>query len=153
VSSWKSWISAIIVFSFVAQIGNIILKKTKFEEIFKTFTGVIFVILLITKIPHFNNLIDFDKLTIKYDKTAYNANTNYEIKKSFQNKLSEIIQNDLHNIFYVNILVDVKTDLEMLKIYLRGSVTNDMADKITAYVQNKYCTPHDEVIFINGNTN
>ena len=70
------------------------------------------------------------------------------ITSEFEMNLSSIIENDLHNKFYVNYPVEVETDLNKIKIYI-GCKSAANKNEIKSYILNKYCTKNDEVILTN----
>ena len=129
-----------------------LLNKTKFEEIFKSISGIIIVIFIITSLSSCNANINFSNLKDDYTLNSENKKAESVLITKFQNNLKSIIENDLHNTFYVNYTVEIKTDLKSLKIYVYSN-NKLLEDEITNYIKQKYCTSLDEVIIINENTN
>ena len=126
------------------QIGNLILRNTCMEDVFKKVSGIIGVIMLffllssckLSEIPFIGD-VKIDDI----DNTS-------SITSEFEMNLSSIIENDLHNKFYVNYPVEVETDLNKIKIYI-GCKSAANKNEIKSYILNKYCTKNDEVILTN----
>jgi len=135
---------AVIVVCVVIKAGKLLLKKTHFEKLFQTISGIIIIITFYTIITSFN--IDDFKIQTNIKGIDYDSNN---IEVQFENNLKKIIEEDIHNKYYVNLNIDVKTNMENLKIIIYGLQDKNFANEITRYIKNTYCTSNDEVIAIN----
>jgi len=145
-SNLKGIIILIIIFSIFIQFGKVFLNNTQYEKIYKT-TSSFFIIMVIT-ICLFSlgkNIADIEILSQNsFDLSETN------IKNEFENNLAKTIEENIHNIFYVNYTIKVKSDFKQLKIYVLAK-GNDTDDDVKNYIVNNYCTSEDEVYMINEN--
>ncbi len=146
--TFKNYITSIIVITIIIKTGSTLIDKTNFFRLFKTISGIIilsYVILSLSACEFDKNLVaDFNSIEFNSEFTDY--------KKEFENKLGSLIQNDLHNKYYVKLNVEIKTDMKSLTIYVRGNFESIDADEIKSYILKTYCTSDDEVILINEDT-
>lgn len=144
---YKNFIVYIITLSFVFQLGKILLSNTKFNDIYKVSVTIIITVNIIYNFSSCNfindNHTNISNGVIEYDSV--------NIKKTFENKLEQTITRDIHNKYYVNLNIDVKTDMKKLLIYVYSNMNNDILMDIKKYISDKYCTPKDEVILIYEN--
>ncbi len=145
---FKIIIKNFIVLAVIFQLGGVILSKTRFFKNYKKISGIILTICLISSFMKLD--LSFDNIKIPYNE----PDENYEntIKVEFQNKLKEMIENDLHNKYYVNVNVDVSTNYESVRIIISGNISDNEKITITNYIKTTYCTPKDEVIINGENT-
>ncbi|MBR3933870.1 MAG: hypothetical protein IKJ68_08205 [Clostridia bacterium] len=148
--SYKSFLTSVIIFSFIIQSGSILLNKTKFEDIFKTISGIIAVIFVLSSMSSCSKSFDFSYIYEDLQNKDKNSNCNSELITSFENNLKSIIEDDLHKKYYVNLNVKISTDLKTLKIYIYSN-DNSINEDVRNYVKQKYCQAKDEVTVINEN--
>ena len=130
---------AIITISFVVQSGNLLLDKSSYDKLFKVISGIIIMII----ITHYVSNIQINSVTFLND--VFPEYADYNLKITFENNLANAIKNDLHKMNYVNINIDVKTDMKTLKIYVYGMCDESASQAVYDFLKNKYCTPNDEV--------
>lgn len=139
--AYKRFVVYIIVLSFVVQLGKLILSKTKFNDIYKTSTSILVIIGILFYLKSFN----FEVVINELDNIDISYYGNQNIKYEFENNLERLIEEDIHNKYYVNLNVSVSTDFDKLSICLIQNNISNIND-IRNYIFNKYCTPGDEVI-------
>ena len=136
----------LVVFSILIRISNIILNKTAYSKIFKFIAGFLLLFTVIVSFSSFNYEFDL----YKYPDKEFGVSSNADIKKQFEINIADIIENDIHNKFYVNCNVAVETNFEKLYVYIM-SLKKEEEEEIKNYVMKNYCTPNDEVIIIHEN--
>ena len=118
---FKYFFVLLIIFSIFTQFGKVFLDNTQYEKIYK-FVSSFFIIFIVVMclFPVEKNIMNidyFEEISLDSSKT--------DIKKEFENNLSQTIETNIHNIFYVKYNVEVETDFSCLKIYM-DSCNNDI---------------------------
>lgn len=88
------------------------------------------------------------KIPDSFENEVYNADTNI-IENEFTKNVSEKIKKDIKETFGFKGDVEVYSDLNKLKITIKGN-TEDCSQDMNKYIRDKYCTDSDEVELING---
>lgn len=140
---YKHLVIYIIVVSFAVQLGELILSDTKYKKIYKTSISILVIIGIFFYLKSLNYEVVINEFNNKY--IPYYNNEN--IKYKFEDKLNTLIQEDIHNKYYVNLNVSVSTDFDKLSIYIFQNNISNIND-IKNYIFDKYCTPGDEVIIL-----
>lgn len=135
----------IVVISIFIQIGKNFLDNSQYEKLYKLISA--FFIMIIIFLMLFPNISKVYVDKNQYSAGAFDTNET-NLKDKFEENLEQIIENDIHNKFYVNYDIRVETDFEALKVFILKTDTTNAKD-IAEYVRNTYCTPKDEVIMIN----
>lgn len=136
----------LIIFSIFTQFGKVFLKNTQYEKIYKFISSffIIFIVFMCI-FPIGKNIMD-----INYSNEISLDSNKTDIKKEFENRLSQTIERNIHNIFYVNYIINVETDFSHLKIYITAKETA-MDNDVKNYIISNYCTSKDEVYLISEN--
>ncbi len=145
---FKLFLKNFLLIGVILQFGNIILSKTKFYDNYKKISGIIMAICLVSSLMSLS--VSFKN--INFDNKNINFNFEDSIKNEFQTKLKNIIENDLHNEYYVNLYIEIETNYKFLSIHIFGNIPKNREDDIIDYIKNKYCTPNDEVIIHSEDT-
>lgn len=141
----KHFAMMIVIVSVFMQIGKTILANSQYEKLYKIISAFFIMIIITLMIfPSINKVFVTEN---KNFKTSF-VDSDTNIKNEFEKKLEQIIENDIHNKFYVNYDIQVKTDFKKLKIYISNA--NRPNEKgIAEYIKKTYCTAKDEVIVLN----
>jgi hypothetical protein len=136
----------LIIFSIFTQFGKVFLKNTQYEKIYKFISSffIIFIVFMCI-FPIGKNIMD-----INYSNEISLDSNKTDIKKEFENRLSQTIERNIHNIFYVNYIINVETDFSHLQIYITAKETA-MDNDVKNYIISNYCTSKDEVYLISEN--
>lgn len=136
----------LIIFSIFTQFGKVFLKNTQYEKIYKFISSffIIFIVFMCI-FPIGKNIMN-----INYSNEISLDSNKTDIKKEFENRLSQTIERNIHNIFYVNYIINVETDFSHLKIYITAKETA-MDNDVKNYIISNYCTSKDEVYLISEN--
>ncbi len=140
----KIYIIKMVILSVLIQLIGSLIKKDSFKRIYNLVGGIMVVFTLLG-IPIENAKL---KMSDSYDNEFYNDNTNI-IENEFTKIVSEKIKKDIKETFGFDGDVEVNSDLNKLKITIKGNI-KECSQDINKYIRDKYCTDNDEVELING---
>ncbi len=144
--NYKSIVVTLIIITSIIQCGNLLLNRSAYNKLYKTISGIFLIFILLTAVK--NTAINIYTTDIPDINKANEYNSNM-LEDNFKSNLRELIIDDLHNLGYVNNDISIETTLDKLKIYIISDINNQSTKEIKNYIEDKYCTPKDEVIIAN----